>query len=170
METKIEQLHEQRIESLVTDYEHSIISRLNEEYTRTTKRSELLADRMASFGGSWKFIILFSIFLGTWLVWNALLITKPLHFDEPPYILLNLILSFLASFQAPIIMMSQNRQAAHDKREAVIDFAINYRAEQEINDMQSHLHRIEHNLSEVRKEHKELRDLLKTLVAQEGKG
>ncbi len=170
MRTEIEKHHEQRIESLVTDYKHSIIDRLNEEYTRKTKRSDLLADQIAAFGGSWRFIIIFSVFLGAWLIWNALAITKPLHFDDPPYILLNLILSFLASFQAPIIMMSQNRQAAHDKKEAVIDFAINYKAEQEIDDMQGHLHRIEADLSEVRKENEELRDLLKILIFQNGKG
>lgn len=60
-------------------------------------------------------------------------------------------MSFIAAFQAPVIMMSQNRQAARDKHESIIDFAINYKAEQEIDDMQSHLHRIEGELIEIKK-------------------
>jgi uncharacterized membrane protein len=63
--------------------------------------------------------------------------------------LLNLILSFIAAFQAPIIMMSQNRQAARDKHESIIDFAINYKAEQEIDDLQSQLHRIQDELRTI---------------------
>jgi uncharacterized membrane protein len=107
-----------------------------------------LADKIAAFGGSWKFIIVFSIFLFSWIVLNTVsLIT---HFDPPPFILLNLILSFIAAFQAPVIMMSQNRQAARDKHESVIDFAINYKAEMEIDDMQSHLHRIEAQIAELK--------------------
>ena len=63
---------------------------------------------------------------------------------------MNLCLSFIAAFQAPIIMMSQNRQAARDKHESIIDFAINYKAEQEIDDMQGHLHRIEGELTQIK--------------------
>lgn len=77
------------------------------------------------------------------MLFNTLALTKSFHFDEPPFILLNLCLSFLAVFQAPIIMMSQNRQAARDKNESIVNFAINYRAVEEVDDMQGHLHRIE---------------------------
>ncbi|MGX2959724.1 DUF1003 domain-containing protein [Peribacillus sp. JNUCC 23] len=84
-----------------------------------------------------------------WIVWNTLSITR-FHFDEPPFILLNLCLSFIAAFQAPVIMMSQNRQAARDKHESIIDFTINYKAEQEIDDMQKHIHRIENELMEIK--------------------
>lgn len=165
----ITEKHEQRIERLVNDYEQRIMKHLNEEYSRTTKYSDRLADQIAAFGGSWKFISYFSIFLAVWMIWNVLQITKVLHFDEPPFILLNLILSSLAAFQAPIIMMSQNRQAARDKREAMIDFAINYKAEQEIDYVQRHLHHIEDELRKVRKENQELRDLLQTLISQNKK-
>ena len=72
------------------------------------------------------------------------------HFDKPPFILLNLILSFIAAFQAPVIIMSQNRQASRDKHESIIDFAINYKAEQEIDDMQSHLHRMEAEIMTIK--------------------
>jgi uncharacterized membrane protein len=82
------------------------------------------------------------------MIWNSLGFTK--HFDKPPFILLNLILSFIAAFQAPVIMMSQNRQAARDKHESIIDFAINYKAEQEIDDMQSHLHRMEAEIMSIK--------------------
>jgi uncharacterized membrane protein len=114
-----------------------------------TKWSDRLADNIASFGGSWKFISIFAVFLFVWLLWNTLPFINS-HFDPHPFILLNLCLSFVAAFQAPIIMMSQNRQAARDKHESVIDFAINYKAEQEIDDMQSHLHRIEGELKELK--------------------
>lgn len=137
-----------RIDRLVNDYKTRIIHHLNDEYVRSTKWADRVADGIASFGGSWKFILLFSSFLVFWTVWNTIAFTH--HFDGPPFILLNLILSFIAAFQAPIIMMSQNRQAARDKHESIIDFAINYKAEQEIDDMQGHLHRMEDQLLELK--------------------
>lgn len=138
-----------RIDRLVNHYERNIMAHLDESYYRKTTWSHRIADKIAAFGGSWTFIISFAFFLTVWIVWNALRITTPAHFDKPPFILLNLILSFIAAFQAPIIMMSQNRQAARDKHESIIDFAINYKAEQEIDDMQTHLHRIEGKLFEL---------------------
>ena len=70
---------------------------------------ERIADDVAAFAGSWKFIISFGCILVAWVVFNSLEITKPYHFDPYPFILLNLLLSFVAAFQAPFIMMSQNR-------------------------------------------------------------
>ncbi|MDP4083686.1 MAG: DUF1003 domain-containing protein [Bacillota bacterium] len=137
-----------RIDRLVNNYENNILTHLDDEYFRKTTKSDRIADRISSFGGSWKFIIYFGFFLFIWMVWNSLTFTK--HFDKQPFILLNLILSFIAAFQAPVIMMSQNRQAARDKHESIIDFAINYKAEQEIDDMQSHLHRIENELLTIK--------------------
>jgi uncharacterized membrane protein len=136
-----------RIDRLVNDYESRIMTHLDEEYVRKTKRTDRMADRIAQLGGSWVFIGWFAAFLVCWMIWNTISITH--HFDGPPFILLNLILSFIAAFQAPIIMMSQNRQAARDKHESIIDFAINYKAEQEIDDMQSHLHRMEGRLHRI---------------------
>lgn len=156
--------YENRINRLVDDFESHVLTHLNEEYMRSTKWSDKFADKIAQFGGSWKFINIFFAVLVVWIVLNSLSFTKVIHFDEPPFILLNLVLSFLAGFQAPIIMMSQNRQAARDKHEAIIDFAINYKAEQEIDDMQGHLHRIEADFadfrSEVREEMAEIKRLL----------
>ncbi|WP_409346187.1 DUF1003 domain-containing protein [Paenibacillus sp. MBLB4367] len=142
---------DERINTLVDEFENHIHAHINEEYSKSTKWPDKLADRIASFGGSWRFIIIFFTLLALWIIVNTLSFTKVLHFDEAPFILLNLVLSFLAGFQAPIIMMSQNRQAARDKRESVIDFAINYKAEHEIDDMQGHLHRLEADFAEFRK-------------------
>ena len=138
-----------RIDKLVKSYERRVTSRLDEEYEVNTKKSDRIADKVAAFGGSWTFIIVFAVFLVAWILINVLPLTS-LHFDPKPFILLNLILSFIAAFQAPIIMMSQNRQAARDKHESVIDFAINYKAEQEVDDMQKHLHRMEAEIGEIK--------------------
>ena len=145
----LEERHTARIGRIVDAYEAQIVSHLEEDYQHTTRWSDRLADRIASFGGSWPFITIFALFLAVWMILNTLILTGPARFDGPPFILLNLILSFTAAFQAPIIMMSQNRQAARDKREAIIDFAVNYKAEAEVDDMQQHLHAIEARLERM---------------------
>ena len=90
-----------------------------------------MADHIAAFGGSWTFIIIFGVVLLAWMFVNSfVLITRP--FDPFPYILLNLVLSTLAAVQAPVIMMSQNRQEARDRQRAVYDYKINLKAELEI--------------------------------------
>jgi uncharacterized membrane protein/uncharacterized membrane protein YeaQ/YmgE (transglycosylase-associated protein family) len=88
-----------------------------------------VADRVAAFGGSWTFIGLFGVIILSWILLNHT-VARP--FDPYPYILLNLLLSCLAALQAPVIMMSQNRQAAHDRLEARSDYEVNLRAEVEI--------------------------------------
>ena len=90
---------------------------------------ERLADRVASFGGSWTFIILFLVAMGVWMLRNA---ESAAPFDPYPFILLNLVLSCVAALQAPIIMMSQNRQAAKDRLDAQHDYEVNLKAEMEI--------------------------------------
>ena len=138
-----------RIDQMVESYEKRVAARLDEDYEQHARRSDRVADKVAAFGGSWTFIIIFATFLVIWIVINSLAFLG-MQFDPKPFILLNLILSFIAAFQAPIIMMSQNRQAARDKHESIIDFAINYKAEQEIDDMQKHLHRMEAELAEIK--------------------
>lgn len=93
---------------------------------------ERLADRVAVLGGSWAFIIGFSVALLLWMAWNVA--TKSLHpaFDPYPFIFLNLLLSTLAALQAPVIMMSQNRQSVTDRKAAEYDYVVNLRAELEI--------------------------------------
>jgi len=90
-----------------------------------------LADRVAAIGGSWSFIIGFGLFLGAWALLNTVVLAKH-AFDPFPFIFLNLMLSMLAALQAPIIMMSQNRQAAKDRFEARLDYETNQRAEAQI--------------------------------------
>lgn len=140
-----------RIDRLVDHYESDIVRQLNSEYVKKTKRSDRITDFVARFGGSWRFIIMFAVFLIVWIVWNTIFLTYGAQFDKPPFILLNLCLSFIAAFQAPFIMMSQNRSAARDKHESIIDFAINYKDGQEIDDMQGHLHRLERDVAEIKK-------------------
>jgi len=112
--------------------EQEMVSRnLNEEFDTRVSFGQRLADRMASFGGSWTFIILFAVVLVAWITINtAALLTKP--FDPFPYIFLNLILSCIAAIQAPVIMMSQNRQEEKDRLRAEHDYRVNLKAEFEI--------------------------------------
>ncbi len=91
------------------------------------------ADAVAKFGGSWAFIILFGVVLVCWVILNSyILVHYDKAFDPYPYILLNLFLSMLASIQAPIILMSQNRQAEKDRQSAEHDYEVNLKAELEI--------------------------------------
>lgn len=89
-----------------------------------------VADAVASFGGSWRFLGLFGFTLASWMLGNAVLLSQP--FDPYPFILLNLMLSCVAAAQAPIIMMSQNRQAVKDRERAEHDYEINLKAELEL--------------------------------------
>jgi len=131
-------------EVLESLHQHDLLSsNINVEFEQKQTLGEDLADKIASFGGSWRFIILFGIVLTGWIgVNSALLVWKP--FDPYPFILLNLILSCLAAMQAPVIMMSQNRQEAKDRLRSENDYQINLKAELEIR----HLHeKIDHLLS-----------------------
>lgn len=112
--------------------ENSVLTeKITESAERELTLGERMADRIATFGGSWTFIIFFFSFLLGWIVLNAyVLATRP--FDPYPFILLNLMLSCLAAIQAPIIMMSQNRQEAKDRQRAEHDYKINLKAELEI--------------------------------------
>lgn len=92
---------------------------------------EALADKVAAFGGSWRFIILFGVILLTWVALNTGIIGSA-TFDPYPFIFLNLLLSMLAAMQAPVIMMSQNRQSAKDRQMAAYDYEVNLKAEVEI--------------------------------------
>lgn len=102
---------------------------LSKEETEQLNFAQRMADSVASFGGSWTFIITFMVLLSSWIVLNALL-HKPI--DPFPFILLNLVLSCIAALQAPIIMMSQNRQETKDRQRSQHDYQINLKAEIEI--------------------------------------
>ena len=96
-----------------------------------------LADWVAGFGGSWKFIVVFALLMLLWIIINANLLSKP--FDPFPFILLNLLLSTLAALQAPIIMMSQNRKEEKDRQRALNDYLINLKAEIEVRNLHEKL-------------------------------
>lgn len=122
-----------RVEREVVDAmsKHELISENINKEIEKLKFGERLADIVASFGGSWTFIIFFGGVLFTWIVVNSVfLASKP--FDPYPYILLNLILSCLAALQAPVIMMSQNRKEAKDRIRGEHDYKVNLKAELEI--------------------------------------
>lgn len=95
---------------------------------------ERLADRIAAFGGSWTFILIFMAAIAIWVLVNTVFLLRAgsQPFDPYPFILLNLFLSLVAAIQAPIIMMSQNRQAAKDRIQASHDYEVNLKAEIEI--------------------------------------
>ena len=108
-----------------------------------------LADNVASFGGSWKFIIIFAIFIFIWMIINIIFLASK-AFDPYPFILLNLILSCLAALQAPVIMMSQNRQEDKDRERSKQDYMVNLKSELEIRMLHEKLdHLIIHQQQEL---------------------
>ena len=133
--TQIAKLHKIVEESIE---EESLLTHrlLEDDDQKKLSFGERLADKVATFGGSWTFIISFGGVLIAWIAVNSLVLANR-AFDPYPYILLNLVLSCLAALQAPVIMMSQNRKEVKDRERAEDDYLINLKAEIEIR----HLHR-----------------------------
>jgi uncharacterized membrane protein len=125
--------HEQHVAHHITE-RTPISTNVVQDYIEQLTFGQKMADKVASFGGSWIFIILFMIVLISWIILNSFILIKlgSKSFDPYPYIFLNLILSMLAAIQAPIIMMSQNRQAYKDRLSAEHDYEVNLKAEFEI--------------------------------------
>ncbi|HLO40767.1 MAG TPA: DUF1003 domain-containing protein [Phycisphaerales bacterium] len=122
-------LDEQVVEALRN--QELVASDINQQFRQARSVGGRVADRVAAFGGSWTFIGVFGLVIVGWMAINATaILAKP--FDPYPFILLNLVLSTLAAFQAPVIMMSQNRQAAKDRMQAEHDYRVNLKAELEI--------------------------------------
>jgi uncharacterized membrane protein len=119
----------------------------NEVIERETTFGERIADSVASFGGSWVFIILFGICLTVYTAINVALDKKA--WDPYPFILLNLFLSMLAAIQAPVIMMSQNRQDTKDRVRGELDFEVNRRAESEIQGLASKLNLLDDKVDDL---------------------
>lgn len=128
----------QKLHGIVQDAimeEQLLTSKLTDDEENLTL-GDRLADKVADFGGSWAFIITFGCILLGWIILNSfILISRP--FDPYPYILLNLLLSCVAAMQAPVIMMSQNRQESKDRKRSENDYMINLKSELEIR----HLHK-----------------------------
>lgn len=126
----------------LTEEEREVIERIarketmaenvNITFNESLTFGQRLADKVAYFGGSWTFIIIFLGLMIGWMAVNSWLLTGAGIFDPYPYILLNLTLSTLAALQAPIIMMSQNRQAAKDRLDISADYQVNLKSELEI--------------------------------------
>ena len=114
----------------------AISENINETFHERLTLGERLADRVAAFGGSWTFIVSFGIVLAVWVIINTVILSDKAIFDPYPFVFLNLVLSMLAAVQAPVIMMSQNRQANKDRLTATNDYEVNLKAELEI--MQLH--------------------------------
>lgn len=113
-------------------HERKIVSTdVNAAFSANTSLGERLADGIARVGGSWSFIVCFLLFLVVWCVVNTVVLLSG-AFDPYPFIFLNLVLSMIAAIQAPIIMMSQNRQTERDRFEAAKDYEVNLKAELEV--------------------------------------
>jgi uncharacterized membrane protein len=128
----------------ISDLEKTVLQSLNSTEILATNldafsdknlsRWERVADQLAEFGGSWAFIVLFLLLIAIWVVLNSVFLIEH-RFDPYPFIFLNLLLSCIAAIQAPIIMMSQNRQAARDQQKALQDYQVNLKAELEIREL-----------------------------------
>lgn len=145
--SELNQYRQQYIQQLLakevgtfTELEQTVMDNINQnhfiadeasEIKKPITKGQLWADRIATFGGSWKFISIFSFFLIGWMIVNIILLHDK-GFDPYPFILLNLILSCLAAIQAPVIMMSQNRQEEKDRERAKNDYMVNLKSEVEI--------------------------------------
>jgi uncharacterized membrane protein len=114
---------------------------VNQVFERNLTFGDKLADRVAVLGGSWTFILGFCAFLVVWAILNVVLLSEH-AFDPYPFIFLNLLLSMLAALQAPIIMMSQNRQAAKDRLAAGLDYEVNVKAESAIMELHDKIDRL----------------------------
>lgn len=138
---ELTKLEEEVVQSLA-DHE-TLAENIEAEWVGQRTLGKRLSDHLASFGGSWTFIIFFFVVLVAWMTFNVVLIERE-RFDPYPFILLNLVLSCLAAIQAPIIMMSQKRQEAKDRLRSENDYRVNLKAELEIR----HLHeKIDHILT-----------------------
>jgi uncharacterized membrane protein len=141
-------LEEDVLETIENQESISAKARIDDDETEFTL-GQKLADRIASFGGSWNFIIIFMAIIFVWIASNIIFLANK-GFDPYPFILLNLILSCLAALQAPVIMMSQNRQEEKDRERAKQDYMINLKAELEIRTLHEKLdHLIIHQQQEL---------------------
>ncbi|HEX4959137.1 MAG TPA: DUF1003 domain-containing protein [Lacibacter sp.] len=134
LKTENEQL--QKLNAIVEqsiEEEKLVSNKLLEFEDAHPSRSSRIADTIAAFGGSWKFIIAFLFFMLLWMVLNLFVLQH--SFDAYPFILLNLILSTIAALQAPVIMMSQNRKEEKDRQRAVNDYLVNLKAEVEVKNL-----------------------------------
>ena len=152
---ELEEKDEEELLDLLVDQPLSIDVDKQEEAKMT--RGDYLADRLSEVAGSWGFIIGFSLFLVFWVVLNTVLLVKGKEIDPYPFILLNLVLSCLAALQAPIIMMSQNRQAAKDSLRNQNDYRTDLKSELILEELHDKMDEMLENQRKILKE-KESKD------------
>ena len=131
---KVENQHLSKLHQIVRETiqsEELILQNLLNPPDEILTPGQKISDKVAEFGGSWRFIILFLVILFGWILFNVVALTQ-YKFDPFPFILMNLILSCIAALQAPIIMMSQNRQEEKDRKRGENDYMINLKAEMQI--------------------------------------
>ncbi|MBE0558735.1 MAG: DUF1003 domain-containing protein [Proteobacteria bacterium] len=160
---ELTQLEQEVLKSL---REHELLStNVDAEFEREWRIGERLADRIAVFGGSWTFLLLFGGFITAWIGMNVVvLLAHPI--DPYPFILLNLMLSCLAAIQAPVIMMSQNRQEAKDRLRSQHDYQVNLKAELEIRHLNE---KIDHLLSHQWERLVQIQELQLELLSEIGR-
>jgi CRP/FNR family cyclic AMP-dependent transcriptional regulator len=168
-DTQVLTMHRDRLLEFIDEYPHAAIDLLTVVGRRLRSTDELLrthvsrnvnveeeermtlgariSDKVAAFGGSWTFISIFFCFMLVWVILNTAALFGH-HFDPYPYILLNLFLSMVAAIQAPVIMMSQNRQAGKDRLQADQDYQVNLKAELEVAQLHRKLDRIHERLEQ----------------------
>lgn len=168
---KNENEHIKKLHQIVLDSvkEEELVASKIYETEEKVSAGDRLADKVAEFGGSWKFIILFFVIMSFWIGANVYIL-KEKPFDPYPFILLNLILSCVAALQAPVIMMSQNRKEDKDRKRSENDYVINLKAEIEIRNLH---HKIDlliveqmKNLFEVQKAQMEVMQEIKSHVVK----
>jgi uncharacterized membrane protein len=172
LDTGLDQLPERERRVISRVAERSQISRdVNSAFDEKQTFGDRLADRVARFGGSWTFIVLFLGTLVAWAVLNSVVLAwYSAAFDPYPYIFLNLMLSMLAALQAPVILMAQNRQATRDRLAAGHDYEVNLKAELEIMGLHEKLDRIRsQHLEELLRTQQEQLGLLAQLAGAKGR-
>lgn len=159
----------------ITELESKVLDALTDRKTiadkldddaKPTSFGQKMADKVASFGGSWTFIIAFALFILVWVTTNVVFLVNK-GFDPYPFILLNLILSCIAAIQAPIIMMSQNRQEEKDRERARNDYMINLKSELEIRMLNEKIdHLIMHQQQELLETQKLQAEIMNDILRQ----
>lgn len=149
-------INEELIHELISG---KVSKNINETDYKNSTLGQRAADKIAAFGGSWAFIISFGAVLVIWIIGNAVILSDR-AFDPYPFVFLNLILSCLAAIQAPIIMMSQNRQSEKDRLTAANDYLVNLKSEIIVEDLH---HKIDVLLEQQEKNTKTIEVLLKTI-------
>lgn len=162
--TEVGELNDLKQQVIDSIKKSELISKETLEQAQNDTLADKIADKVATFGGSWTFIVAFLGFLLLWIALNVFIFLNK-GFDPYPFILLNLILSCVAALQAPVIMMSQNRQEAKDRERSKNDYMINLKSELEIRILHEKLdHLIMHQQQELLEIQKVQTDLINTIL------